>query len=250
MTALGKLLVLFNLAFSLLLAAWAFGVYSNRIDFSDKKATADQTAGEFQKRDEELKDLYPRVAPAEYAWRTARADIQAQEARRLDDRAWYLAELAHVRTKATPADPVRIVVYADQDDPKLGVRKGQVALDPTTQRPRMAPAVRDGKGVPSLAAFDAEEKRTLDSLEAVQNKFEAQVKEATALTERMIGPKGLIQRLIDERQKRDDVVAEQKLVKPLLINGVVDGELIVKRHRALQKRVDELKGTGVAARER
>lgn len=251
MTVFGKVMVFFTVALSFMLAAAAFAVWKHRIDFSGNRATAEQLAGRYAERESELNDLWPRVAPAEYSWRAARKDVQTQEDRRLDDRNWYLAELAHLRNKATAADAVRVVIYADRDDEKAGVRKGQVLLDPRTLRPVMAP-VKDaaGGGVQSLAAYDAEEQRTLASLDAVQTKFEEQSKAATALTERLIGPKGLQQRLIDERQKRDDVLEEEKLVRPLLVNSVVESELILKRHRALLRRIEELKGTGVATRDR
>ena len=45
MTRLGKFLVFFNLAFSLLLATWAFSLYANGIDWSNNKTKVDQPPG-------------------------------------------------------------------------------------------------------------------------------------------------------------------------------------------------------------
>jgi hypothetical protein len=248
MTVLGKLLVLVNVFISVFLATWAFGVWTNRIDWSNAKGGPDKVAGEFARRDALLTTLYAAVPPAEAAWQAERSELFDQEHRRAEDRAWYQAQLDHLRGKATAADPARTLVYADQDDEQRGLKKGQLALDPKTGRPLLV-AAKDRAGNPlvSLAAYDAAEQSVLATIEGVQAKYEEQIKQATALTESLIGPKGLQQRLADEKKKRADVVAEEKLVRPLLINSVVESDLVLKRHRALLQRIDELKRVGVAA---
>lgn len=75
-------------------------------------------------------------------------------------------------------------------------------------------------------------------------------KEVADKIEKSAGRRGLQNRLVDERVKRAEVLEEHKLVRPLLINTLVESELIVKRHRALKKRVDELMGIKVAGRRR
>jgi len=64
----------------------------------------------------------------------------------------------------------------------------------------------------------------------------------------VIGPKGLQQRLVDEQGKRSDLVAELKLVRPQLINAVVDSDLVLRRQRALEARIKELEKVGVASK--
>jgi hypothetical protein len=262
MTLLGKILVFVNLALSLCMATWAYAVWSNRIDFSNTKATGDQAAGEFARHATEIEGLWDGVPPAELAWRSARAELVQRESRRLADRGWYQDELNHLRNKAAAADPCRTIKYADKNDEATGTRKGEILLDPTTGRPVLEPAKdRFGKPLLSLAAYLAEEQKLLASLAVVQNKHASQIKEATELAERLAGTeenrekgipgrKGLQDRLRDEQRKRKDVVAEEELIRPLLINSAVESELILKRKKALESRIGELKGAGVALGQR
>ncbi len=268
MTVFGKLLVFFNLAFSLLLMIWALAVWTNRIDFSNTKATGDQVAGEWTKRDEVLKGLWEGVRPAEVTWRAGRDAVAAQETQQAAEWAWYHAELNHARVvtvadrddavfdvKKGQAYPVRVVRYAERDDDKLGVRKGLVDLDPKTKLPLMAVAKdRAGKDLQPLAFYDAELAKILGMLVEVQDKHLTQIKEAKDLTDQITGveggPKGLQQRVREEKQKREDLLAEEKLVTPQLINAFVESELIEKRHRQLEARKKELEKVGVAVRDR
>jgi hypothetical protein len=251
MTAFGKLLVFLNLAFSFFLMSWAMAVYTNRIDFSNTKGTGEQAAGEFFKRAAVVENLWEGVRPAQVNWRNARAAIADKDAHQVTEWAFYHVEIDHNRSKAVAANPVRWVVFAEADDDRLGIKKGQVALDPKTLLPLMAPAKdRNGNPMPALAFLNIDLEKTMASIDQVQEKHEKQIKEAIALTEQLIGPKGLQQRLIDEKQKRKDVLDEEKLVRPLLINTVVESELILKRHNQLVRRIDELKRIGVAARDR
>jgi hypothetical protein len=93
----------------------------------------------------------------------------------------------------------------------------------------------------------------LSDLEGVMKKHEEQIAEANKLTDRIIGDKdkgvrGLQKRIEDERAKDADVVAEQKLIRPLLINTVVESELIFKRKTQLERRIEELKKFKVAGK--
>ncbi len=251
MTVFGKLLVFFNVAFSFVLMIWALAVYTNRIDFSNTKATGEQAAGEFAKRAAVIETLWEGVRPAQVNWTNARAAIAAHEKRLAGEWEWYHGEMDHNAGNAKQGDPVRRVVYADQDDEKLGVKKGQVALDPKTHLPVMAPVKeRTGNDLQSLAYYNIELEKTLLSIEQVHEKHEKQIKEAIAETEKLIGPKGLHQRLLDEKQKREDVLAEEKLIRPMLVNTAVEKELILKRQNQLVRRIEELKRIGVAARDR
>jgi hypothetical protein len=108
---------------------------------------------------------------------------------------------------------------------------------------------RSGNPLRSLTRYDADIDAKLKEIGVVLMKYDALVKEDAELTQRMLGPKGLQQRLIDERVKRDNVLKEQDLVKPLLVNTVVDSELILKRTKALEERIKELKNVGVATGE-
>ncbi len=252
MTAFGKVLVFCNLVLSLLLMTWALAVWTNRIDFSNTKATGDQAAGEYAKREAVLTNLWADVRPAQGNWRSARKAVADQEAMQAAAWEWYHGEIAHNISKAKPGDPCRMVVYANQADPATGRGKGLIAVDPRTGFPVMAPAKdRNGKDLAfCLDTLNQQFDGILKELAEVQDRHKKQIDEATELTARLVGDKGLHQRLVDEKQKRADVVAEQKLITPLLVNTYVESDLIAKRHKQLVLRKQELEKIGVAARDR
>jgi hypothetical protein len=75
------------------------------------------------------------------------------------------------------------------------------------------------------------------------------IQEDTDLTNQLVGTpaaggkpavKGLRQRHVEERDKRDGIVAEQRLVRPLFVNTAVESELTLQRLRTLQEREKEL----------
>ena len=144
MTLIGKVLVFLNLVFSLLMLAWAWVLYSNRVDWSSAAPKGDQPGGELAARKAELQQLQTDLGPAESGWREARARLATAEGRLVPDRLWYLDELEYLRTGATPERPARAVVFrANLPEP-----------DPANPyRPRMAPATdRSGRPLRSLAA--------------------------------------------------------------------------------------------------
>jgi hypothetical protein len=252
MTVFGKILVFCNLVLSLLLMMWALGVWTNRIDFSNSKPPAVEVGGEYTKRAEVLKDLWEGVRPAQGNWRGARKAVADQETLQAAAWKWYHDEIDHNAMKAKPPnDPCRMVVFANQADPATGRGKGLIAVDPRTGLPVMAPAKdRNGKDLICLDLLNQQFDGVLKELGTVQDRHLAQIEEAKKLTDQLIGPKGLQQRLIDEKQKRADVLAEEKLVTPLLVNTYVESELIAKRHKQLDLRKKELEKIGVAARDR
>src|SRR5437588_3739135 len=67
MTMFGKILVLVNVAFSVAMAAWALGIYTQRIDYSTPKATAERQAGEIAQRQEQIKQLQALLRGADAA---------------------------------------------------------------------------------------------------------------------------------------------------------------------------------------
>jgi hypothetical protein len=240
MTLFGKILVFLNLAFSMVLASWAFGVYANRIDWSDNPEKKGQPAGELVSRKAEVGEsgrpgpLWAGVRTAEASWLAARRDLEREEGRVAEDRLWYYAEMEHLRTGATAGNPARAVVFKD----------GLPAVDPKNPyRPLMVEAKdQAGKPLRSLVSYEEAEKTVRKELAAVLGRYREQIGEDMKLTQLLIGPKGLQQRLVDEKVKREDVVKEQGLVQPQLVNAVVDSELILKRRRELEKRIKELEG--------
>lgn len=254
MTLLGKALVFFNLAFALLLAGWAFSMYANGIDWTDHKE-GNVPTGEYAVHEARLDEMWKAVPLAQARWRQEQGTLEKAEKALDADRVWYDKEMTHVfagpTVKANPANPVGEVSIAAKDDPKTGVKKGQVALD-DKGFPLLVP-LRDRAGNPleSLAEYNDKDDKVLKDLKDVMDKHEKQIAEANRLTDLIIGDKakgvrGLHQRIQDEKAKDAGVLDEQELIKPQLINTVVESELILKRRNQLEKRVDELKKANVA----
>jgi hypothetical protein len=273
MTILGKILVYVNVAVSGLVAAFAFALWANRIDLSNAKEVGGdpETAGRWTQRDKELQKDWDNLPLAEANLDEARNVLSSEEQKRWDDRGWYLAEMQHLQGDVTPDNPVKRVEYAAQDDPITHVKKGQVAIDPTTDRPLMKKP--DGPALPSMAVADSEYAAASKQVVEAEDKHQEQAFEAMVLTIKISGPpsdeelknlpewmrtrlgkvklpaRGITQRLADEKQKQDDLQDELKRLYPLLVNTKVESQLILQRNAALKARLKELQGAKVAVGE-
>jgi len=236
MSLLGKILVFVNLGLSFLMAGWALSVYVNRVDFSNTPAKEGQPPGEMLGRKARVEELSKALGAPLTAWRVGRASVLYQEGRRGPDRLWYADQLEHLRSADAEA-PIRTAT----------IESGLPVLD-ATGRPKLSD-VKDpfGKPLRSLAAYNQAEEMSRQEIDSVLGDYKKQIEEDKRLTQLMLGPKGLQQRLADEKAKREGVVEEQQVTRPLLINTVVESGLILKRRKQLEARIEELKKVGVAA---
>lgn len=248
MTSLGKWLVLVNLALSLMMATWAQGVYSNRIDWTNQKGKDGAPDGELVRRVARVKELGEAFAPAGAAWNGGRAINATLDAQRAKSRQWYADELAFLRTKANK-DAAAQVVVLDKGQPKLidppGDKGETVALVPGKDR--------FNQPLLSLSAYNLAEEALLGAIEQKSKDLAKAIQQDTDLTNQLAGDpekgiKGLQQRILDERAKLLAALQEQAFVRPLLINAVVNSELVYKRQKALEARIKELEKVGVAGK--
>lgn len=253
MTLLGKLLVVFNLAFALMLATWSFSLYANGVDWTDSKVNG-VPSGQFAIRAAKLDELWKGVAPAQAEWQTARNKLAKEERHLADERVQYDKEIQYVLGgDTTKGGGIKEVIIAPKDDPKAGFAKGDILLD-QQQFPQMeAPIGPNGQPLQlkSLAEYNNDNGVILDSLKEVMDKNEKEIDAANQLTDLIIGDKakglrGFQQRISDEKVKNADVLAELKLVEPQLINTLVEGQLVSQRYTQMKKRVEELKKLKVA----
>src|SRR4051812_34160125 len=98
MTSLGKALVLINVLFSGMAAIWAFGLYYNNVDWSDRGPTANKPGGKMWERKVQIDTLAPGAVSIPRARDRARAFVWTQEQNLRDDRLWYLAQIVHNET--------------------------------------------------------------------------------------------------------------------------------------------------------
>jgi len=266
MTKLAKILIFITVALSIMMAAWALGVYTNHIDWSANKATGDRSAGELAKRidritllrsvlsgtaanDDKTKadavnavkdyrgstENKPRTEEtaggAENHWRTAWAVLYRNEYYRADYQNWYAQELKKLETGN---DKVMTVVY----------NEGTLVLD-KNGRPQLQEYLDANKKplypLDNLRRALADEQKKLD---AALVKVGTLIKEETALTEELAGKEGnggMRGQLAREQVKGQKVNQEREDLKPLLINTAVESQLLIKRKEQLEQRVNELK---------
>src|SRR5437764_4151578 len=96
MALLGKILVFVHTGLSLCLAAWALALYTNRVDWTDRKAAADKPAGVLaQRRAEYERVVSSAVRPADTRFRNNRQLLVFHEAWRPAEKVWFAQELEH-----------------------------------------------------------------------------------------------------------------------------------------------------------
>src|SRR6516165_25395 len=160
MTTWGKVLVYANLVIALGMFAWVFGLYSSRIDWSNKPAKGAEPAGELFKRQARLRELdnpeNGALSIAERRQRAAAADLRVFEQRRPRDQAFFAKELADVQSNVNAQNPLKVVQF-----------KGG-AIDVTPDGLTVMVPFKDRNGQPiirSLNDLDAELKQTQEQLQ-------------------------------------------------------------------------------------
>jgi hypothetical protein len=242
MTSFGKVLVFVNLGLSLAMAVWAQGVYSSRIDWSNNKGKDGARDGELVGRIARLKEWSDALAPAAHSWNGSRVELTRLDERRAADRLWYEKELAFDRNGATKTNPARVVKLAEAQ-PVLGP-DGHPVMEPGHDQ--------FGQPLESLVAYNLAREALYRQIDAETKNLKKYAEVDTELTNRIggdaNGSKGLQHRILDERAKLAEAIAEERFVQPLLINAVVESDLIFKRQRALESRIKELQKIGVAGK--
>jgi hypothetical protein len=237
MTWLGKSLVFAAFVFGMMAAVWSYGIYTSRIDWP----------GELARLGARAKELDAGLRAAEAGWQQGRTELAALEARRPADRRWYEAQLAALRT-APKGQAVQVTVVNPGNPPE---RRGLLDLDPQTGLPKLEKAAdRANRPLLSLTGYDEEEKDVLASVDQENKRLADLVRKDEELTNLLIGEppdgKGLHERIREERAKIAGVLEEQKLTEPLLVNATAERDIVGRRERVLQARIEELKKVGVA----
>ena len=112
MTRFGKILVFVHTGLSLCLAAWALALYTNRVDWTDRKAAADKPAGVLaQRRAEYERVVSSAVRPADTRFRNNRQLLVFHEAWRPAETVWFAQELEHLRTGDVKSKQIRQVPF-------------------------------------------------------------------------------------------------------------------------------------------
>src|SRR5207249_2294968 len=85
-------------------------------------------------------------------------------------------------------------------------------------------------------------KRVADDSKRIREDIEKKLKEGgKGIDWAMVGRLGFHRLVVEERDKREDLDAEIRTVRPLFINTAVESELIRKRNEAMQEQIVKLK---------
>jgi hypothetical protein len=247
MTQLGKILVVANLALSLMFAAWALAIYGNRIDWGDTAERPDAVRGKMNERKADLTAAVAARDKAVARWEKALGRLRTDEAERPKAQEWYAEQLKIMETgvdakgQAHP-NPVQELVY----------RQGQLVVDPGTNRPQQK-AVEWTRTQPlvDLAHLSLEFNKTMKDLATEKDALDKLMLEEQRLTEEVNGDgkqkKGLRTLVAEQEQERLNSLNEQEYLRPLLYNRMVEAQLVQKRQRTLESRLRELQGTKTTA---
>ena len=233
MTFIGKLLVMINLAISLLVAATAFGLWVGGIDWTDKAAKEGQPEGKMLALRKDIDGVLARLPLAERSWKTARVDLFAREEVRRKERMWSDTEMA----KLTGGKEQVFAVETAAPGANPAARPNMVLAEVFGQ-PLMTREVYDER-------LDAHQKENIATREELVKK----VKQDEDLTRKLAGDKegdpeprvrGIRRELAEERVKRLGLIDEQGITESLQVNVAIESELILKRLDDLDARIQEL----------
>jgi hypothetical protein len=246
MTLVGKLFVMVNVFLSLGMMALGIGLYTTRINWTDKE-TAGEPPAEMKKRKDRLAAQFSTLATAAARQANAEKLLVAVEDQRRRNEAWYNAELFHIQYTASEQQPARtavlqggVTVPGGPNNPAPILMENAVERsDGKTGPPdvlRSSAAYRD-----DLEKIDGKIKEAMAQLSAENKKAE---EKGAVLVNKEVNKEikpGLRQLVEDEQNKGDRVLAEQNRLRPLLVNAYVEIQLLAKRHEQLEKQVEALK---------
>jgi hypothetical protein len=240
MTFVGKLFVLVNLAFSAIMAVAAVGFYTTGMDYGPETKKDAQPKPPVRVTDlqKEIADVLATLPAVEGSWSASRTDLVREEEQRTKNRQAYDVELALLHSG--PA--------MDKDQQVRAVKmtpEHLAELNPTTGLPVMEAAQdRAGQPLRPMTTYLLKVDLVRKENETVLADLNKKVKDDADLTIQLTGDpgtRGLRQKLVDERVKREGVIAEHNSVRPLFINVAVESQLSRKRLDALQEQIDQLK---------
>jgi|SRR5262245_6311267 len=273
MALLGKILVFVHTGLSLSLAALALALYTNRIDWTERKADANKPAGLLAQRRAE----YDRVAsnalrPADTRFRNNRQLLAFQEAWRPAEKAWFAQELEHLRSGdaskkqirqvvrgadgfpigpegVTPPDLVQMqwpFMYKERSDPK----------DPKSPFAEQAKPRKDRSGkdlaLNTYTYYRNEMDGVLKEKDKAAQRLQAAANKDKEITDDLKGvppdKKGLHAELRDEFVKLAMIEAEYDELRPQWLNNKVELQNLEELRERLNERVRQLGGTPVAER--
>lgn len=235
----GKGLVFVNLVFSFLFLGWAWGIYTQRIQYQTVTGRENEKVlGKVDELRERIDKLVRQRDAAESRWQTAHVAIVKAEDLRYQYLDWY-AELRKILQEGTDKDgaPTKVLPLEEQN--------GQLIVDKQGLKP-IKIGKEDAEGLRIYEdRYEQKKKEIVAEIEAI-NKL---IKDQEALSEEINGKAGKIGLrglLAQEELALKQSKEEQERMTPLLYNSQAEAELLVKRNLALKARLKELGGVVAA----
>ena len=231
---LGKLLVVVHAALSIGVLAWAFGVYTHRIDWNNPPAAAGTTGtqeGIYTKQAAKATEYSDAAKRAYSRWSGNLAQVQALEAERYPRRAYYSTKIVMVQTGLLNGQPVANPVTHLPVAPNgfLDVR------DPAAGQPV---EVRAGVPAVSLNQYEQAIAKLIEDTKASQEKNAQAITDRDKLNREIVGvkdpfAKGLRQLVNEQKTIEDQANFEDAYIIDAVTNREAEFGLLKKRRDAL-----------------
>ena len=263
---IGKLLVVLHGAASLAVLAWAFGVYTHRIDWNTPppQPGKETTPGLFDRQKAQADQYNIAVDKAYARWSGNQLSVQVLETERYPRRAFYGEQLYLVQTGTLPQvgpdgrtvigpdgrpamvrvpQPVQILEYAQNGFLDITKRTGRPAYK--VREDAMKKGTAD---VIALAANDYERLmvKQLEDIQASQVKNQTAIDAREKLNKEIVGTmiptvtKGLRTLLAEQKNFHDRANNEGDYVASFVTNREAEFGLLKKRRDAMLARMAEL----------
>jgi hypothetical protein len=239
-TTAGRIALFANLALSLLFAFWGFAIYSQRVNWSDKKIG--DREGEFSKRADAIKLLQDRSRPrVQKRWRDATTQVVTLEALRPEHLNWYSKQIEILKTGD-----------AKQKILGVGYEQGQILFDRRTGLPVRQVITDQTKhpieGLASLRVLNEEYGRLQQEIVTITADIEELTRQEKTLTEQLGDgqARGLRFDLAQQQRAEKNSLDEQEYLQPLLYNSMVEQLSLEDRQKVLEDRVKRLQTVTMA----
>jgi hypothetical protein len=271
MERVGKILVFVYTILAVSSSAWALALWGNRVDWTDRKATADKPAGLLaERRAEYERSATTSLRPADRRLRDNRDAVAYQEEWRTYERNWYERELKFLQNGDTKERKIRQVARAANGLPVSGEGGGPNA-EPVQMRwpfeykerekpndpesPIVTKIRKDRTGQTDLVLQTQDTytrgiedmlKKQKVAADRIQVAAEAEKKFTLVLG--IPGKPGLFAQVQDEYLKQALLEAEYDELRPMWLNAQVELENLKELEKRLQERLQELEGKKAVTR--
>jgi hypothetical protein len=232
-TLIGKILVVATVVLSLMVAAFAVGIYTNRIDWPGTASAP----GEYTKRKTEVDEAQKAAGIALARLEDASKDLAQLEARIPKDQEFYadkLTILQEGQDKAGAPQPVQVFTAGRPDELGLPMLQWKAPANPLLSR---------RQALEELKRLNGEIVKEHDAIKGVIARQEEQTLEINGIAGKQ---KGLRDLVAEEDRTRKNALAEMEVLRPLRYNREVESELLATRQGVLEARLRELQKIGMA----